>query len=328
MPTKIQWAGETENPVKIEVAGEMKGYHCTKVSEGCLHCYGERLNLKAGFFSWANGIPYDDREVEFVLDQKVLDRVMGYRKPRRIFWQSMGDLFHEGISPQIINLVWNTMFNTPQHQHIVLTKRPERMKAWTEKAAAVKCWPVDEIWPDWMWLGVTAENQARADERIPVLLETPAAVRFVSIEPMLGPVNLEATFSKVYTGGGVKTIMRGYTKMPKLDWVIVGGETGPGARPVHPDWVRSIRDQCQAAGIPCFFKQWGEWRLVNFNGSGSYIIENGPNDYYLLDAYEWTNLKKYDERKSYLAGDPVFKVGKKIAGRKLDGREWNEYPKS
>jgi protein gp37 len=187
---------------------------------------------------------------------------------------------------------------------------------WVGKGSmdAVIPWPLPNV-----WLGVTAENQARADERIPILLQTPAVVRGVSVEPMLGPVDLTAvqldkyTHMNVLEGCGVTT-RPGYMgqSLPnchceRIDWVICGGETGPGARPMHPDWVRLLRDQCQAAGVPFLFKQWGEWAPIHELRCG----EPG------IKGRWWFNF------------DPdttVCKVGKKRSGRLLDGRIWDEYP--
>jgi len=157
-------------------------------------------------------------------------------------------------------------------------------------------WPLPNV-----WLGVTAENQEMADKRIPILLQIPAAVRFVSVEPMLGPVDLDSYLI-------VGTDHPGSIMRKGIDWVICGGETGPDARPVHPDWVRNLRDQCQASGVPFFFKQWGE-----------YIHASQTPD----------NMTNYDPEYFYdREWPPGFaRVGKKIAGRLLDGCEWNEMPK-
>lgn len=181
-----------------------------------------------------------------------------------------------------------------------------------------------------VWLGVSVEDQKAADERIPHLLATPAAVRFVSVEPLLGPVDLrciqhEREFEvDALTGDhGVYRPLRGRSGR-KLDWVIVGGESGPGARPMHPDWVRSIRDQCQEAGVPFFFKQWGEWQI----GSG----RNPANDRVLCNDGMLLGVSlsdvSYDVRSNWpnFRSTVVSRVGKKEAGRLLDGREWNEYP--
>lgn len=170
-------------------------------------------------------------------------------------------------------------------------------------------WPLPNV-----WCGVTAENQARVDERIPLLLQTPAAVRFVSVEPMLGLVDLSCYLSWQYHVNlpeeerprAMAEHWAGMHRLTKLDWVICGGETGPGARPMHPDWVRGLRDQCQAAGVPFHFKSWGEW-APNYAGCPSYalsqLVSDGNNGV----------LK-------------MWRVGAKTSGRLLDGREWNEYP--
>jgi protein gp37 len=163
-----------------------------------------------------------------------------------------------------------------------------------------------------LWLGVTAENQARADERIPILLQIQAAVRFVSYEPGLGPVSLtdQAWWDHRYTYDFIPGARR------PLDWVICGGETGPGARPMHPDWVRSLKAQCQAAGVAFFFKGWGDW-LPECQWNDEAEVKK-PHYSYPWNRHEW----------DYLTGKPVsWRVGKKAAGRLLDGREWSEFPK-
>jgi protein gp37 len=170
-----------------------------------------------------------------------------------------------------------------------------------------------------LWLGVTAENQARADERIPILLQIPAALRFVSCEPLLGPVDL----NRACWGEGKKhppldiqarqidPVTAAFKPLRAIDWIIVGGETGPGARPMHPDWVRSLRDQCQAAGVLFFFKSWGQWTP---------IYTTGPE-------FELSRLADDEVVMSGPGHGVVMKrVGKKAAGRLLDGREWNEIP--
>lgn len=155
------------------------------------------------------------------------------------------------------------------------------------------------------WLGVTAEDQARADERIPILLDTPAAVRFVSVEPCLGPVDLDEWLCERAAGdlGGA------LTSRPMLDWVICGGESGPGARPMHPEWARSLRDQCVAAEVPFFFKQWGEWV---------------PPDQF--DAAGFDDVVEDDSAHYWPGGEMSWFVGKKRAGRLLDDEEWSQYP--
>ena len=168
---------------------------------------------------------------------------------------------------------------------MVLTKRPERMAKFISRLG----WDIH----DNVWLGVTAENQKRADERIPILLQIPAVVRFVSVEPMLEPVNL--------------------ANCGKIDWVICGGETGPGARPMHPDWVRNLRDQCQNAGVPFFFKHWGQWKAVHRQS----------------DVVDLSSLKDNQCVMKAQNGDHYLftRSSKKRTGRLLDGREWNEFPR-
>ena len=290
--TKIEWAEKVWNPIT----------GCSPISEGCDHCYAKRMaNRLAGRY----GYPADDPfRVTFHDDR--LTEPFRVKKPHRIFVCSMADIFHDGVTERMLNAVWTTMSSANWHTFIVLTKRPDRALKSLSK------WGMDgltlrsghgSVLPN-VWIGVTAENQARADERIPILLRIPAAVRFVSVEPMLGPVGLQKAHGIYYDEHGCN--------LRKLDWVICGGETGPGARPVHPDWVRSLRDQCQASGVPFFFKQWGEWLPSECDPE----YTTGPGLVRACPAG---------------SGDPCCpglwrRTGKKAAGRLLDGREWNEFP--
>lgn len=274
---------------------------------------------------------------------------------------SMGLTYQHTGKMREIEPGYEVAIHAPKHTFMILTKRPERMKNFIERLRSDetdKEWEVrvrhyaytlsamnGDILPgnavftfyEWLndgmpglWLGVTAENQQRADERIPILLQTPAAKRFVSVEPMLGQVDLTPYLGDLYFcnhhgrlcpegviyAADYKTVLCKYCKQPvqittPLNLVICGGETGPGARPMHPDWVRSLRDQCQAAGTPFFLKSWGDWApgtLFEPCPRGSCKIIN-------LDGGELTP-------NSLL----MRKVGKKAAGRLLDGREWNEWP--
>jgi protein gp37 len=292
------------------------------------------------------GYPADE-PFKVTLHKDRLEEPLRRKKPRRMFVGSMGDLFHEDVPDEFIARIWWVMgqcagYLDPSryrgHTFLILTKRPERMqkwlngwndgetrRQWIESFGAVYDWMSGpKYWPDVfpnVWLGVTAENQQRADERIPILLQIPAAVRFVSVEPMLGPVDL----TQIDIGGNVWiNSLTGDCKSyhpyggmwkineskNKLDWVICGGETGPGARPMHPEWARSLRDQCQAAGTPFFFKQWGKY----------ISISQMPEDTYRAwDIHHGTEVGWEHDK-------PVWKVGKKFAGRLLDGREHNEYP--
>ena len=218
--SKIEWTETTWNPVT----------GCTKISAGCQHCYAERMakRLQAmGKPSYRNGFQvtcHEDR----------LDEPSHWRKPRLVFVCSMGDLFHEEVPHEFIGHVFDAMCANPQHTFQILTKRPMRMH--TSRFGA--------HWPHNVWAGVSVENQETADRRIPDLLKCPAAVRFVSMEPLLGPISCGNLRLLQATGAGIH-------------WVIVGGESGPGARPMQEEWVVDIKDQCEAASVPFFFKQWG-----------------------------------------------------------------------
>lgn len=226
----IEWTDATWNPVT----------GCSKVSPGCAHCYAENLSLRWGR-SLAPWTPANAAR-NVVLHPDRLRLPLGWRKPRRIFVNSMSDLFHEQVPDSFIFEVFLIMAQSQQHIFQVLTKRPERMRdlltKWTDDTA-VRCqfaasgWPLPNV-----WLGTSVENQRWATERIPALIAAPATIRFLSCEPLLGLLDLAAW-------------------LPRLHWVISGGESGPSHRPIDSDWVRTIRDQCVAAGVAFFHKQWG-----------------------------------------------------------------------
>lgn len=345
--THIEWTDATWSPVT----------GCTKVSEGCRHCYIERtppFRMEGRKFrcprcggsgyvedSDGNRLAYG-KSGQFIagarcarcsgtgragigdttgvrMHEDRLDVPLRWRKPRKVFVCSMADLFHEAVSSSFIASVFAVMALTPQHTYQVLTKRPARMRAllsspdfhwrmWhsllTASHAAMLPIPPSVTahfhggarlgerhmtpLPN-VWLGVTVEDQ-KATWRLDDLEATPAAVRWVSCEPTLSEIGLSP-----WLGRGA------------LDWVVAGGESGPGARPMHPDWARSLRDQCAAAGVPYLFKQWGD--LVT--------EEQAPEDI-TLPAVSWR----------YLGDDqpPVWRVGKKRAGRLLDGAQHDGYP--
>ena len=295
--TKIEWADKVWNPVT----------GCTKVSEGCRNCYAETMAKRF----------WKDRKFSDVrIHPERLDQPLSWKKPARVFVNSMSDLFHQDVDSRYIGNVFQIMQKAKQHKFLILTKRADRM------ADILSQWddghdPIS--WPEWplpnIWLGVSVENQKTADERIPLLMQTAAAVRFVSCEPLLGPLDFwkfatrEETFGSMFDHRGSYGFYPGLPKEPVkyhegIDWVIVGGESGSNARPMHPDWARSIRDQCVDAGVPFFFKQWGEW--VPFEQ-----VEFDP-------AKERTGIQ--------IGNQGMTKIGKKKAGRLLDGREWNEFP--
>lgn len=272
--TKIEWCDASWSPVS----------GCTKVSAGCANCYAERMVSRFGdkIHGGFKPDPYSDPTPfsQVVSHPDRLGQPLAWRKPRRVFVCSMGDLFHENVPDGFIDKVFAAMALSPQHTFMLLTKRPQKMLEWFNYNACCRdrqdrvseaccdyfqldseaddptdCWPLPNV-----WLGVSAENQETADERIPLLLQTPAAIHFVSVEPMLGPVSLSLTtpegvlYNTLLREGGLGENCSRDTET-RLDGVICGGESGPGARPMHPDWARSLRDQCQAAGVPFFFKQ-------------------------------------------------------------------------
>jgi protein gp37 len=216
------------------------------------------------------------------------------KKPSIIGVQFMGDLFHEDVPWGYIEQVFGAIMRAPQHLFVVLTKRAVEMREDVLHIEHVLGIPFAEAFPNVIGM-VTAERQF--DKRLSVLLNTPLALRGLSLEPLLGRVDLAWVFA---------------TEPNRPDWVIVGGESGPGARPMHPNWAREVRDDCAMLGIPFFFKQWGEWLDVDL------AIESGYVDTY-TDSYR---LVYHDGHRK-----PYVRVGKKRAGRLLDGREWKQYPR-
>lgn len=257
--THIRWTNATWNPVT----------GCTKVSAGCKNCYAERVFPRAyagqtvtevtGHPDSPDGALYVMRPRRFTdvrTHPERLDRPLHWRKPRRVFVNSMSDLFHEDVPDEFIDRVFQTMWQATQHTFQVLTKRPDRMRDYA--SALVGTWLPGGPPPN-VWLGVSVEDQATADERIPILLDTPAATRFVSYEPALGPIDFTpfpARWEAVVAGSRICEPRR----VTGIDWIIVGGESGPEARPMHPEWMRSTIRQGRDAGVPVFCKQLGAWR--------------------------------------------------------------------
>jgi len=249
--SNIAWTDASWNPVT----------GCSHVSEGCRNCYAETLSLR---FGWSKK-PWTAQNAaeNVVLHPDRLEAPLHWRKPRRIFVNSMSDLFHEEVPQDFIASVFVVMERARHHTFQILTKRAERMREAVSLPHRDSRWPLPNI-----WLGLSCEDQATADQRIPLLLDTPAAVRFVSCEPLLAPIDLTRI---VLPNDGyahrfppeVDALNRahvdglGFERGIKqgLDWVIVGGESGPGFRPMSLDWARSIREQCRAAGVAYFGKQ-------------------------------------------------------------------------
>lgn len=312
--TNISWADKVWNPVT----------GCTKVSAGCKNCYAERMSKRlAGRCGYPKDNPF-----AVTLHPEKLSEPLHWKKPSRIFVCSMGDLFHEAVPDKFIDKVFTAIALSPQHTFLVLTKRPERMVSiipWFKARLAARDgsrWPIPNV-----MLGVSVEDQQTADERIPLLLQTPAAKRFVSYEPALGPVDFRrlnvagATYNALL--GEYRTKSDLYDGKVALDQIIMGGESGPGARPMHPDWARSVRDHCQAAGLSFFFKQWGEWVVV---------YDRDKDD---PDWRRCPKAKNNSERYVNLVGGYGFhgdrivfmrRVGKKATGCLLDGVEHKEVP--
>lgn len=382
--TAIEWTDETWNPI----------VGCSIVSPGCTNCYAmrhaARLEAIAGDGLDENGYairgshpldhyrgttrrpkggPVWTGKVALAPDS-ILTKLLHWKKPRRIFVNSMGDLFHESVPDEWIDRVFAVMALAPQHTFQVLTKRSARMRAYFEgrranfgrasSVLAMMAHPLSEDdheyavdvldladLPDGrplsnVWLGVSAEDQRRANERVPDLLATPAAVRFVSAEPLLSGIDfrhlrptgydfdfqldaLTGTWSFTKFIGSFEEVSTGLdlpalpTRLPRLDLIIVGGESGPKARPMHPDWSRSIRDQCAIPGVPFFFKQWGEWEVA---------LDRDREDPDWRRDYSREFVDKGRSKWLNLAGGCGFhgerfhvmrRVGKARAGRLLDG---------
>lgn len=232
---------------------------CSKVSPGCDNCFAEKQAFIRSFNSntpqYKNVVvnhPLDPRYREWNgkthLVKSALHKPAKWKKPRMIFTVDMGDLFHESTPFEWIDAVFSVMSDNDQHIYVLLTKRPERVVKFYDWKKAQH----DILWEPKVniWFGFTIENQDEANNRLPYFNFFRAAVKFVSIEPMLSPINFSESIghSLKWHAGGLKNC---------ISWVICGGETGPKARPMHPDWVRSLRDQCKTAGTPFYFKQWG-----------------------------------------------------------------------
>jgi len=342
MSTTIEWTqrpgtkGETWNPT----------VGCNKVSQGCKNCYAEVMHRRL----MAMGVKGYD--LPFLAGARPMhDRLtipFKWKKPRTVFVNSMSDLFHEAVPFSFIDQVFAVMALTPQHTYQILTKRPERMAEYFSTRDRFVAMPPESVKPcqeTWVatgpvrtqefqhpipnvWLGTSVEDQATAETRIPHLLKVPAAVRFLSCEPLLGPVDLAAIRYNTHLGTmtGVGFFRYG------IHWVIAGGESGHGARPMHPDWARSLRDQCQDAGVPFFFKQWGEWsagkcelkehpyvNCIRWVSNGRIVSSGGSR------RHNWDNPQL--DKWSFKDGDTVsFRVGKFRSGNLLDGRTHLEYP--
>lgn len=373
--TKIEWTDATWNIIT----------GCSIASPGCTNCYAMKLAgsgraisqhpSRVGLTKPSKAGPVWTGEVRF--NEAWLEQPLHWKRPRKIFVCAHGDLFHEDVPDEWIDRVFAVMALCPQHQFQVLTKRSARMRKYVKKSCGriadtiikfrrergdndpivplphirpgATWWPLPNV-----WLGVSVEDQARADERIPDLLATPAAIRWLSCEPLLGRVDLTRIAYpdiKYETGIHYADCLRGgmwaakhlgffgrpaqpdeeqgnfvnHSDLESIDWIVVGGESGPGARPMHPDWARSLRDQCAEAGVAFNMKQWGSWRAIYDRDREdpdwrrcSTIFSQNPKG-------RWLNLDGghgfHGERVHF-----VIPAGKQTAGRLLDGVEHNGFP--
>ncbi len=278
--TGISWTDATWNPLR----------GCSRVSAGCVHCYAETV---AARFS-GSGQPYEglvhritrgwNGKLRFVED--ALEQPLRWARPRLIFVNSMSDLFHENVPDAWIDRIFAVMALALRHTFQVLTKRPERMLAYMNMRTDNREHAISEQMrvishgrdpglpelplPN-VWLGVSVEDQTAADLRIPLLLQCSAAVRWLSCEPLLGPVDLDRVLWPNKNGH------RGEHsgELGQIDWVVAGGESGPGARPMQPVWARTLRDACVQAGVPYYFKQWGEWAPAGAAAGSERLVRVG-----------------------------------------------------
>lgn len=331
--TGIEWADATWNPL----------VGCSAVSPGCDHCYAARESAgRLKHLPVYSGLT--DRHGQFngiirMLPERLLQPYR-WKRPRRIFVNSMSDLFHRDVDYEFVAKVFAAMALAPQHHYLMLTKRPHYMvdivndtgglisfqsevRLSLERLAPDRVPSLTDLWAGWplpqVWLGTSIESN-RYVWRANHLRATEAAVRWLSLEPLLGPLpDLDLT---------------------GIDWVVVGGESGPGARPMHPQWVRDIRDRCLAEGVPFLFKQWGEYRPAAIRDDDSDQMVGGrvydnPRGGTASPAFrtapgQWRLMRPGERRQNgdtMLDDDTIaIRLGKKRAGRTLDGRTWDQFP--
>lgn len=277
--SKIEWTDVTWNPVT----------GCDKVSQGCKNCYAEKMHRRLMHIA-----PHKYKKtflgnIEFHYNE--LLKPFKWKKGKRIFVNSMSDLFHKDVPFYFIDAVFKTIDENKQHTFQIVTKRPERaLEYFTDRKLTAYAN---------VWIGTSVEDQKTANERIPHLTKIPAVVKFLSCEPMLGPIDLNNLWLPSINGW--------YEKY----WVIAGGESGHNARPMHPDWIRDIRDFCKRSKVPFFFKQWGEW-IDNQNFPREHITSK--------------KLKQHIFGKGYFTTE-VWKLGKSKTGNLLDGLQHLNFPK-
>jgi protein gp37 len=365
--TQIEWTDVVWNPTT----------GCDQVSAGCDHCYAltmaKRLNKMGAAKYQTDGDPRTSGPgFGLAMHADTLTAPLSWHKPRRVFVNSMSDLFHPKVTDRFLAQVFAVMAATPQHTYQILTKRAPRMAAFLTdecrcdnghapgvhlrsamEAAATPHLPsyvpglTSGLYHRMQWplpnvqVGVSVENQEQANARIPYLLMPPNAVPWLSLEPLLGPVDLTRV---AWTGGGGThlDVVHGRHGAPdawttegkRIAWAVVGGESGPGARPMHPDWARSLRDQCAGAGVPFFFKQWGAFQdgssgnrkadyVVVFDGRHELCTDHTTNG---GDAKGPLAVARIRHEPGTHSAVIMSRVGKNRAGRELDGRTWDQMP--
>ena len=301
MPSKIQWTQETWNPIT----------GCTKVSPGCDHCYMFRQYPRLRGMH-VPGYAHSPDVVTLLPER--LEQPLAWKKTKMIFVCSMSDLFHPRVPYAFLDDIFAVMSEASQHTFQVLTKRPGRMAHYAENCGMP--------WPSNVWAGTSVES-AKYLPRLDVLARVPAKVRFVSAEPLLGPLDLRPWLHDEHCAKRPRTKRAMYASYigcdcvgqqgKVLSWVIVGGESGPGARPMHPQWARGIRDQCREAAVPYFFKQWGEWLGGDKRPGARGVVRASDG----LDT--WWPDSRTNHQHVWPDRSVSFLVGKKAAGALLDG---------
>lgn len=346
--SSIEWCDHTFNPF----------FGCTKVSPGCDNCYAEHLmdkrmhkvvwgskdRVRTSPANWRKPIQWNANHAAFFAE---------HGRRQRVFCASLADVFDNAVDPTWRADLFDLIEKTPQLDWLLLTKRIGNVAPMIRETADVRLDPREPKLPANVWLGATIVNQEEADRDIPKLLAVPARVRFLSMEPLLGPVDLTRLDPKLFAASANSLTGRWKwedgptrTETAPIDWVIVGGESGHGARPMHPAWARSLRDQCAAAGVPFFFKQHGEWAPTtsanyaisaaeNRHGNAPGVamldngkvcfLDNGPSK--PLESVDGTAFRRWEKTGE---GDYqwLHRVGKRAAGRLLDGRMHDEFPVS
>jgi protein gp37 len=327
--TAIEWTDHTFNP----------WWGCARVSPACRFCYADGLAKRYGHELWRRKGPRRMlSDANWAKPLKWNREAEQAGVPAKVFCASMADVFED--HPQVVEprkRLWDLIERTPWLRWQLLTKRPESIADMA---------PWGDSWPDHVWVGVSAEDQQRADERIPILLSIPAAVRFLSCEPVLEHLDLAGYLrSDVFRcecgawekNGDVHPWCaecgRAWRYLPgdtRIDWVISGGESGPKARLTHPDWLRSIRDQCTEAGVPHLFKQFGEYSpyipLVADPSRPGGQAPDWDRRAVWVDAVTGKTVKNEADVPNTGSWQAMYRVGKKAAGRRLDGEVWNQFP--